>query len=104
MDDVKFCGFLKFGSLTLMPAVPACPGAGAGCPLHDRGRLFTSVTKSGTWPAALQFNVTRPRPLFAYALPIRMPGVGLVNTPIVPRTWFLLSPVGSQLNPSRGDQ
>ena len=33
-----------------------------------------------------------------------MPGVGLVNTPIVPRTWFLLSPVGSQLKPTRGDQ
>src|SRR5689334_8026828 len=35
---------------------------------------------------------------------MRIPGVGLVNTPTVPRNWFLLSPAGSQLNPMRGDQ
>ena len=28
--DVKFCGYLKSGLLTLTPAVLACPGAGAG--------------------------------------------------------------------------
>ena len=52
----------------------------------------------------VQFSVTRPSPVFAYAFPMRMPGVGPVKTPMVPRIWFLLSPVGSQLNPTRGDQ
>ena len=42
------------------------------------------VTKSGA-SGPEQFSVTSPSPVFAYALPIRIPGVGLVNTPTVPR-------------------
>src|SRR6185436_18974309 len=101
-DVVKFCGFLKSGSVTLIPAVPAWPAAGTAWLRHDFGSVVMLVTKSGV-AAPVQFNVTSPRPVFAYALPTRIAGVGPVKMPIAPRIWFLLSPVGSQLKPTRGD-
>jgi hypothetical protein len=65
--------------------------------------LLTSTVNCGT-AAPVQFSVTSPRPVLAYAFPRRISGVEPVNTPTVPRTWFRRSPVGSQLKPMRGER
>src|SRR5690606_39115364 len=71
------CGYLKSGSVLFTPTVPAAPAAGRACPAHDVGRLSMSTVNAGV-SAPVQLRRTRPRPVFAYALPSRIYGGGPV--------------------------
>src|ERR1051325_7230003 len=87
-DVTRLCGYWKFGSFRLMVFVPAWPGAGAGDPAQALGWLFTSAVNTGV-RVPVQESRTRPRPVFCSALATRMNGGGPVNTPTLPRSWFV---------------
>src|SRR5687768_8921989 len=90
-DAVKFCGFLKLGSVTFTTLVPKAPGDGAGWPRQLFGNSAGSVTYAGV-AGPLHGRLTPPMPVLLKALLTKMNGTGDVKTPTLPRTCVTLFP------------